>query len=136
MMLGIACLLLALATSPSSAGPTIVVNVQDQSGEMLPGASIELIPWGECPESVIASATSDGQGVARLSIPKKGFYSIRFELEGFLGGTVGPMKLPMGFDFHPIVRMYAFFTQDVGPPKSSPQGRSQVPLVEITHVPK
>jgi hypothetical protein len=126
---------LALAASPSSGGPSIAVTVLDSAGNTLPGATVSLIPWGECPETVAATALSDNLGIARVSIPKRGFYSIRFELETFLGGTVGPMYLPMEYQFQPTVRMYGLFSQNVGPPKYK-QDSNQIPLVVITKAPK
>jgi hypothetical protein len=119
---------LAAASSTSDRG-SVIVRVVDPDRQVLPGTTVSLLRAGDCPEKAESSAVSDARGEARLQVRERRRYSIRFELQGLLGGTIGPMSLSPDAPFHVTARMYTVWWGDFGI-------RGEVPAVDITKVPK
>ncbi len=78
------CLLLLLAVPLSAQqGPVVTVTAADPTGALLVGARVQL----EAADGVVAEGVTDGQGVARLPLPRAGRYTLRVESPGFEPAT-------------------------------------------------
>jgi hypothetical protein len=109
--------LLVLGVSLAQAQPAqneVLVRMVDPMDQILPGATVSLIPMSECLQPPVAQSVTDVKGVARLKVPSRRRYMIRFELRGMLGGTVGPLTLSPDAPFHVTARMYTVYDDDHG----------------------
>ena len=76
----------AVLTSAQTAAPVVVSGVvQDQTGAVLPGATVELVIVGG---AVAQSAVADGAGMFRFDKIAAGSYELRAAFEGFKSASV------------------------------------------------
>src|SRR3954447_26910065 len=80
-LLGIACLCVVLLPAIASAQATLVGQVKDESGGVLPGVTVEAASPALIEK--VLSAISDEQGRYRIVGLRPGSYKVSFSLTGF-----------------------------------------------------
>src|SRR5688500_18985166 len=94
-------LFFVLAVAPhASAQPgrdgRLIVTVADQTGAILPGATVTLTQADVATPPVIAPVTATPQGVATFTALAPGRYTVKAEFPGFETATVGDVRVRAG----------------------------------------
>jgi hypothetical protein len=114
LVLILVCLLAAPAGAQNARDARVQVTVVDQSGGIVPGATVTLVGL-ETPTQAQAAptATSGENGIAVLERVTQGRYSVRAEFPGFDLGLLRDIRVRAGDNKHVVVLPVAKLEQSV-----------------------
>lgn len=111
------CLIQALVAGPAFAQPArtgrLLVTVADQTGAIIPAATVTIAGIDDATKAVVAPGTTSEQGVAAVEGLVPGRYSVQAEFEGFEPGVLKEVRVRPGDNKQVVVLRIKTLETDV-----------------------